>query len=169
METRATCQSYLTSMQNYHEPFIDKFEEIYNQAQKAEINLKNEKQILPVLARIPKESEDKEQDSAVARFLDDLCTKGALKFLADLNMEKIQAKIDEYRNKLIAKMGDSPDAMKEIAKLISSFKKRLLEELEASLDRSKDAEPSLKVALFQVQLNMKKDTSKALEELLSSR
>ena len=114
-------------------------------------------------------SSETEEDSAVAKFLNDLLTKGAAQFLADFNMEKIQAKIDEYRKKLIEEMGDSPDAMEQIEKMVADFIKQLMEELQESLDSGKDEKPGSTDAIIKSLLEMKDETSaKPLEELLSS-
>ena len=114
-------------------------------------------------------SEETEENSAVAKFLNDLLTKGAAKFLADFNMEKIQAKIDEYRKKLIEEMGDSPEAMEQIEKMVADFTKQLMEELQASLDSAEDEKPGSTDAIIKSILEMKDETSaKPLEELLSS-
>jgi len=114
-------------------------------------------------------SDETEENSAVAKFLNDLLTKGATKFLADFNMEKIQAKIDEYRKKLEEQMGDSPQELQEIEKMIEAFTKQLLEELESSLDSSKKDKPGSKDAIIKSLLEMKVDNpTKPLEELLSS-
>ena len=71
-----------------------------------------------------------ETDSEVAQFLKDLRTKGAAKFLADLNQEKIDKLVQEFKDKLIKEMGDSPEAMQEIEKLVEDFKKKLTEEMQ---------------------------------------
>jgi len=114
-------------------------------------------------------TEKSEENSAVAKFLNDLLTKGAAKFLTDFNMEKIQAKIDEYRKKLEEKMGDSPEAIKEIDKMVADFTKQLLEELQASLDSSDEVKPGTTDAIIKSLLEMKEDTNKPLEELLASK
>jgi hypothetical protein len=114
-------------------------------------------------------SKEPEEDSAVAKFLNDLLTKGAVKFLADFNMEKIQAKIDEYRKKLEEQMGDSPQELQEIEKMVEDFTKQLLEELEASLDSNKKDKPGSTDAIIKSILKIKVDNpAKPLEELLSS-
>lgn len=80
-------------------------------------------------------SEKEEQtDPEVEKFLKDLVSKGAVQFLADLNQEKIDKLVEEYKQKLIDKMGDSPEAMKQIESLVMQFKKQLLEQLEESID-----------------------------------
>lgn len=84
-------------------------------------------------------------------------------------MEKIQAKIDEYRKKLEEQMGDSPKELQEIEKMVEDFTKQLLEELEASIDSSKKDKPGSTDAIIKSILKMKVDNpTKPLEELLSS-
>ncbi|WP_373036237.1 hypothetical protein [Sulfurimonas sp.] len=114
-------------------------------------------------------TQETQEDSAVAKFLNDLTTKGAAKFLADFNMEKIQAKIDEFRKKLEEQMGDSPQAVQEIEKMIEDYTKQLLEELQESLDSGKEEKPGTADAIIKSILKMKVDNpAKPLEELLSS-
>ena len=114
-------------------------------------------------------TEETEENSAVAKFLHDLTTKGAAKFLADFNMEKIQAKIDEFRKKLEEQMGDSPEALQEIEKMVEEYTKQLLEELQNSLDSGKKEKPGTADAIIKSILKMKVDNpAKPLEELLSS-
>lgn len=114
-------------------------------------------------------TQETQEDSAVAKFLNDLTTKGAAKFLADFNMEKIQAKIDEFRKKLEKQIGDSPQAVQEIEKMVEDYTKQLLEELQASLDSGKEEKPGTADAIIKSLLKMKVDNpAKPLEELLSS-
>ncbi|MFT5661484.1 MAG: hypothetical protein ACI9TV_002130 [Sulfurimonas sp.] len=75
------------------------------------------------------DTQTEERSSEVAKFLNDLRTKGAAKFLADLNQEKIDKLVKEFEEKLIKEMGDSPQALQEIAKLVEDYKKQLLEEM----------------------------------------
>jgi len=109
---------------------------------------------------------DTEVDPAVAKFLEDLRTKGASGFLAEFNMEKIEKKVEEFRQKLLKEMGDSDESMAKIEELVSQFKKQLLEELQASLDNQKD-EPKFDTgAMIKILLNMKSDVNSELEKLL---
>ncbi len=81
-------------------------------------------------------SESEERDPEIEKFLEALCTKGAAQFLADLNQEKIDEKVEKYRQELLEKMGDSPDVLAEIEELVSEYRKQLMEELRNGLDSS---------------------------------
>ncbi len=108
-----------------------------------------------------------EQSSDLSKFLHDLHTKGAAGFLADLNMEKIEKKAQEYKDKLIKELGSSPEAMKKIEKLVADYKKKLLEEMQNSLDSDKKTVPINANALAQMVLNTQAKQTKPLEELLA--
>lgn len=93
-------------------------------------------------------------DEDIKKFLHDLRTKGAAKFLADLNKEKIEKKVEEYRQKLLKDMGDSPEALKDIETLVAAYKKQLLEELQNSLDADQKKMPINKNALADLMLKI---------------
>jgi hypothetical protein len=66
-------------------------------------------------------------------------------------------------------MGDSPQELQEIEKMVEDFTKQLLEELEASLDSNKKDKPGSTDAIIKSILKIKVDNpAKPLEELLSS-
>lgn len=115
--------------------------------------------------------ESTERDPAIKKFLKDLKEKGAMQFLSDLNQEKIEAKIEKFKNKLVAELGNSPEALAKIDKLVNDFKKQLLEELEASLDNNDDdKDPAIsKQAMIQTILNLKDDEVSNLESLLQEK
>ena len=108
-----------------------------------------------------------EQSSDVSKFLKDLHTKGAAQFLADLNTEKIEKQAQEYKDKLIKELGDSPENMKKIEKLAADFKKKLLEEMQNSLDNDKKTVPINANALAQIILDTQHKKTRPLEELLA--
>ena len=86
-----------------------------------------------------------EENSAVEKFLYDLRTKGAAKFLADLNQEKIAKLVDEFKKNLIEEM-----------------KEKMEEEL-----KNKDVN-SVKIDTFIMTMlnNMQEEETKPLEKLL---
>ena len=86
------------------------------------------------LAEEKKETKSSQMDNEVADFLKKLREKGAAKFLADLNKEKIEALVEEYKQKLIDNMGDSPQSLQDIAKLVDAFKKKLMEEMKEKME-----------------------------------
>ena len=75
------------------------------------------------------EAQEQRSDE-VANFLKDLREKGAAQFLADLNQEKIDKLVEEYEQKLKENMGDSPEALQEIAELVEEYRKNLLEQMQ---------------------------------------
>lgn len=120
-----------------------------------------------------KTSDTKEEtNNAVEQFLKDLRTKGASKFLADLNQEKIDKLVEEYKQKLMEDMGSSPEAMQEIEKLVEDFRTKLLEEykerMEDDIKNKKDKTTSISTnSQVQEIIDLQKDNKiKPLEELL---
>ena len=111
-------------------------------------------------------SQAEKSDPAVEKFLEDLRTKGASAFLAEFNMEKIEKKVQEFRDKLIKEMGDSPQSMAKIEELVSQFKKQLLEELEASLDEKEEGAILSNHAITKILLDMKTEENTPLEKFL---
>lgn len=113
-----------------------------------------------------------DEDGAVEKFLHDLRTKGAAKFLADLNQEKIDKMVEEYKQKLIKEMGDSPEAMENIQKLVDEFKKNLIEEMKEKMEEElKNAKNvnTIKIDTFiMTMLNMQEKTTSPLKELLKA-
>jgi hypothetical protein len=69
------------------------------------------------------------EDSALSQFKDDLTTKGATLFLKDLNEEKIEALVEEYRQKLLKEQSENPDKPMDINQMVSDFRKQLLKEM----------------------------------------
>lgn len=113
-------------------------------------------------------------DSTVAQFLKNLRTKGAATFLADLNQEKINKLVEEYKQKLIESMGDSPEAMKEIAALVADYKTQLMEEMKEKMEeeaknKEENIAPISSNTFVQQLLDIQqKKTTNPLEELLQS-
>lgn len=68
-------------------------------------------------------------DTALQQFKNDLVTKGAAQFLKDLNEEKINALVEEYRQKLLAEKAQNPDKPMDINQMVSDFRKQLLKEM----------------------------------------
>lgn len=118
-------------------------------------------------------TETEETDTTVAKFLQDLRTKGAAQFLHDLNQEKIDKLVEEYKQKLIDEMGDSPEAMQKIDKLVEDFRQNLMEELKKKMEEEKKAKGESVAlsgdALVQklIEMQLKNETS-PLNKLLQS-
>jgi len=68
-------------------------------------------------------------DTELQKFKDDLITKGAAIFLKDLNEEKIDALVEEYRQKLLKEKENNPDQPMDINQMVSDFRKQLLKEM----------------------------------------
>jgi hypothetical protein len=122
---------------------------------------------IPYTQEEEKETKESQMDGALADFLKKLREKGAAKFLADLNKEKIEALVQEYKQKLIDNMGDSPEALQDIAKLVEAFKAKLVEEMKEKMeDEIKTAKYRLNGnTLLETHLNSQKRAT-PLEELL---
>jgi hypothetical protein len=109
-------------------------------------------------------------ETAIEKFLNDLREKGAVKFLAELDKEKIEEQIDEYRKGLEEKYKDNPEMMAKIDELVEKFKKQLIEKIEEKIkqdtsDATKKAEASIAVIK-----DMKSTTkSSHLEEIIQNK
>lgn len=68
-------------------------------------------------------------DTELQQFKHDLLTKGAAQFLKDLNEEKINALVEEYRQKLLAEKAQNPEKPMDINQMVSDFRKQLLKEM----------------------------------------
>ncbi|MCX6052975.1 MAG: hypothetical protein NTZ60_10780 [Campylobacterales bacterium] len=68
-------------------------------------------------------------DAELAQFKKELTTKGAAKFLKELNEEKIDTLVEAYRQKLLKEKQANPNKPMNIEKMVSDFKKKLIEEL----------------------------------------
>ncbi len=68
-------------------------------------------------------------DAELAQFKKDLNTKGATEFLKDFNEEKINVLVEKYRQKLLEEQKADPNKPMDIEKMVSDFKKKLIEEL----------------------------------------
>jgi hypothetical protein len=68
-------------------------------------------------------------DGELIKFRSDLSTKGAAVFLKELDEEKIKALVEEYREKLLKEKEKHPEIPMDINKMVSDFKKQLIEEM----------------------------------------
>lgn len=108
-------------------------------------------------------------DIDVEKFIDDLLKKGAAVFLAELNQEKIDKLVEEFKEKLLKEMGDNPDGLKDIDALVADFKKQLLEKLQDSLDNSKSELKFSTQAMIQTLLKMDEPQNSAFSKLLQDK
>ncbi|MDD2837777.1 hypothetical protein [Sulfuricurvum sp.] len=87
-------------------------------------------------------------NTELATFKKDLITKGAAQFLGDLNQEKIDAIVEEYRDKLLKQQEENPNIPMDIDKMVSDFRKELLKEIaEAQKSDQKNTSGSQSVAM----------------------
>lgn len=88
------------------------------------------------------------EDTALTQFKDDLTTKGAALFLKDLNEEKIEALVEEYRQKLLKEQAENPDIPMDINQMVSDFKKQLLEQMMEAQKADQENQPTQSAALM---------------------
>ncbi len=69
------------------------------------------------------------EDGELSKFKDDLRTKSAAVFLKELDEEKIKALVEEYRAKLLKEKEKNPEIPMDINKMVSDYKKQLIEEM----------------------------------------
>jgi DNA-binding transcriptional MerR regulator len=103
-----------------------------------------------------------ESDYELQKFKDDLKTKGAVKFLYEFNLEKIEKMVEEYRDKLLEEMKNNPELDIDIEEMVSSYKKELLERLSDLEDSNEKSPINIKNLEFTVANNL----STKLEDLL---
>ncbi|MDO8455109.1 MAG: hypothetical protein Q7S59_11105 [Sulfurimonas sp.] len=118
-------------------------------------------------------------DTELAQFKKDLSTKGAAEFLKDLNEEKINALVEKYRQKLLEEQKADPTKPMDIEKMVSDFKKKLIEELmeaqKAEQELKDNTKQSLSTSDILSTVKLAKDSEKTsknvlnfLEQMLSS-
>lgn len=88
------------------------------------------------------------EDGELAQFKEDLVTKGAAVYLKDLNEEKIEALVEEYRQKLLKEKEKNPEQPMDINQMVNDFRKQLLEELMEAQKAQKDNKPTESTALM---------------------
>lgn len=119
------------------------------------------------------QQKSEKRSGTVTQFLKDLHTKGAVKFLADFNQKKIDELVKEFEDKLIKKMGDSPKALQEIAKLVEDYKTKLIKEMQEKMENEKNQKGELTShfsgdSVVQMLIAMQKEKStEPLKELLA--
>lgn len=88
------------------------------------------------------------EDGELSTFKENLVTKGAAVFLKELNEEKIEALIEEYRQKLLKEKEENPDKPMDINQMVSDFKKQLLEELMEAQKTEAENKPAQNTSLM---------------------
>lgn len=87
-------------------------------------------------------------DTELKQFKEDLVKKGAAVFLKDLNEEKIEAMVEEYRQKLLKEKENNPDQPMDINQMVSDFKKELLKEMMEAQKADQQNKPTQSGALM---------------------
>jgi DNA-binding transcriptional MerR regulator len=107
-----------------------------------------------------------DDDAALQQFKKDLTSKGALKFLYDFNMERIEEMVEKYREDLLKNLGEnpSPEELAEIEKMVEDYRKKLLEQLAEINDKNKNS--SLNIKRLEFEMINKIDSR--LEEVLQN-
>lgn len=119
------------------------------------------------------------EDGELAQFREDLTVKGAAVFLKELDEEKIEALVEEYRQKLVKEKEKNPEIPMDINQMVNDFRKQLLKELMEAQKAQKDNKPTETTALMSKDILEKIKTTKVdeksglpeigfLEQILSS-
>lgn len=105
-----------------------------------------------------------DEDAALQQFKKDLTTKGALKFLYDFNMEKIEKMVEKYKEELLKNLGENPtpEELAGVEKMVEDYRKKLLEQLAEINDKDKNS--SLNINRLEFEMLSKLDSK--LEEVL---
>lgn len=107
-------------------------------------------------------------DTELAKFKTDLTSKGAAQFLKDLNQEKIDALVEEYRQKLLKDQEKNPDQPMDINQMVSDFKKELLKEIEEARKAEQEASPDQKTSLSTAEVMTAVKSAKNSESTLQN-
>jgi hypothetical protein len=108
------------------------------------------------------------EDSTLSQFKDDLTTKGAARFLKDLNEEKIEALVEEYRQKLLKEQSENPDQPMDINQMVSDFRRQLLKDMMEAQKADQENQPTQSAALMSSDIlenirNVKNDDKKSAQ------
>lgn len=87
-------------------------------------------------------------DTELQKFKNDLITKGSAQFLKDLNEEKINALVEEYRQKLLKEKEQNPDQPMDINQMVNDFRKQLLKEMMEAQKADQESKPKQNTALM---------------------
>lgn len=99
-------------------------------------------------------------DTALQQFKNDLITKGSAQFLKDLNEEKINALVEEYRQKLLKEKEQNPEKPMDINQMVSDFRKQLLKEMMEAQKADQESKSKQNSTLMSQDILEKIQTSK---------
>lgn len=88
------------------------------------------------------------EDGELGQFKKDLVIKGAAVYLKDLNEEKIEALVEEYRQKLLKEKEKNPEQPMDINQMVNDFRKQLIEELMEAQKAQRENKPIESTALM---------------------
>ncbi|MCW8837711.1 MAG: hypothetical protein OQJ77_03945 [Thiovulaceae bacterium] len=109
--------------------------------------------------------EENDKDAALQQFKKDLTTKGAIKFLYDYNMEKIEEMVEKYKQELMKNLGENPTPQEiaEVDKLVEDYRKQLLEQLTELSDTDKNSPLNISRLEFEIMNNLDATLEEALK------
>lgn len=105
------------------------------------------------------------KDGELKQFREDLTTKGAAVFLKELDEEKIEALVEEYRQKLLKDKEKNPEQPMDINKMVSNFRKQLLEELMEAQKAQRENKPTQSTALMSRDILERTKTAQSDEKI----
>lgn len=88
------------------------------------------------------------EDTSLAQFKNDLITKGATVFLKELNEKKIEALVEEYRQKLLKEKEKNPEKPMDINQMVSDYRKQLLKEMMEAQKAEQQNKPGQSTSLL---------------------
>ena len=106
-----------------------------------------------------------DEDAALQQFKKDLTTKGAIKFLYDYNMEKIEEMVEKYKQELIDNLGENPtpEELVQIDDMVEDYRKLLLEQLMELSDSDKNSPLNISRLEFEIMNNLDATLEEALK------
>ena len=127
----------------------------------------NDEQEMLVQAPIYKSRDEiNDENIQLQQFKKDLTEKGAVKFVYDFNMQKIEEMLDEYKKKLEKELEDNPDSTMDIAQMLNDYKKQLLERFRELEDDNGDSKTLLSSS--HIAFEMADKLKPKLEDILGS-
>ncbi len=106
-----------------------------------------------------------DEDMALQQFKKDLTTKGAIKFLYDYNMEKIEEMVEKYKEELMKNLGEdpTPKELAQISDMVEEYRKQLLEQLTELGDSDKSSPLNISRLEHQIMNNLDHTLEEALK------
>jgi len=117
------------------------------------------------LSEYKSRDEINDEDAALQKFKKDLTTKGAIKFLYDYNMEKIEEMVEKYKEKLLENLSENPtpEELAQINDMVETYRKQLLEQLTELGDSDKNSPLNISRLEYQIMNNLDHTLEEALK------